>query len=106
MSDAWDNFVEEHPWAVEVATNYGTRLAELNGNLLNKWKKVLADLFEAESQDGITLKEEVEFKSPLNAALWDAWRMTSRDPEQYIGQWAREGVPLGMDLPVPSSGIY
>ena len=32
--------------------------------------------------------------------------MASHDPEQYIGQWAREGVPLGMDVEVPHSRIY
>lgn len=54
----------------------------------------------------MTPKEAVEFVSPLHAPLWDAWRVCSRDPEQFIGQWAREGVPLGMDMEIPESGIY
>ena len=29
----------------------------------------------------------------------------SRDPEQFLGQWARD-VPLGVDMEIPDSGIY
>ena len=52
------------------------------------------------------LEEKVEFKSPLRASMWDAWRFTSRDPEQCIGQWAREGVPFGMEQSIPDSNIF
>ena len=69
-------------------------------------KNRLESLLGVEPQDGVTLKEAVEFVSPLHAPLWDAWRVCSRDPEQFVGQWAREGVPLGMDMEIPESGIY
>ena len=35
-----------------------------------------------------------------------AWRVKARDPEQCIGQWAREGAMLGMDVEVQPSDIF
>ena len=45
-----------------------------------------------------------------------AWRLqcmapprsavSCRDPEQFIGQWAREGAPLGMEVAIPTCGIF
>lgn len=32
--------------------------------------------------------------------------MKARDSEEYLGQWAREGVPVGMDKNIPESGIF
>ena len=98
--------MEDHPKALDAEKEYGSKDAKLDENLLASWKARLEGLLEVRSSDGVTLKEEVEFRSPLSAPLWDAWRAASRDPEQFIGQWAREGVPLGMDMPVPDSGIF
>ena len=106
ISDAWAVFAGDHPEVLDAAKSYGSREAKIDVELLDAWRNRLQELLEVKPMDGIALKEQVEFASPLNAALWDAWRMASRDPEQYIGQWAREGVPLGMDMEVPASGIY
>ena len=87
---AMDRGRQRSTWSVEL----------LDAWLLDAWRNRLQELLEVKPMDGITLKEQVEFASPLNAALWDAWENASRDPEQYIGQWASEGVPLGMDMEV------
>ena len=56
---------------------------------------------------GGLLKERMEFVSPLHADLFDASSRQSRDPEEYIGQWAREGAPLGMERRIEGSkGIF
>ena len=89
-----------------AAIHYGSKEAKIDEATLAAWRDRLESLLGVEPQDGVTLKEAVEFVSPLHAPLWDAWRVCSRDPEQFIGQWAREGVPLGMDMEIPESAIY
>ena len=103
---AWLDFVSAHPGVLAAADAYGSREAKLDEALVGKWTDRLGDLLETQPSEGITLKEAVEFKSPLNPSMWDSWRMKARDPEQFIGQWAREGVPLGMDCNIPKSNIF
>ena len=61
---------------------------------------------EIQEQDGVTLQDNTEFKSPMRAAMWDAWWMKARDPKQFLGRWAREGAPLGIAKLIPDSGIF
>jgi hypothetical protein len=44
--------------------------------------------------------------SPIQADLCDALAKRAGDPECHIGTWAREGAPLGMDVPIPTCGIF
>ena len=60
----------------------------------------------AEAPAGFTVKENWEFRSPLNPELWDGWHRTTGDPENCIGMWAREGAPLGVDATIPTCGIF
>eukprot|EP00435_Cladocopium_sp_Y103_P072540 s106_g40.t1 len=106
IHEAWLEFLRKYPNALKAAKEYGSKDAELDELVLHKWRQRLETLLGVEEKDGITLKEALEFKSPLNADLWDAWRVCSRDPEQCIGQWAREGAPLGMDREIEYSGIF
>lgn len=52
------------------------------------------------------VKEDFEFSTPLNTKLMAAWIKGSGDPECHVVEWARKGVPLGMNLKVPSCGIF
>eukprot|EP00435_Cladocopium_sp_Y103_P022173 s2755_g5.t1 len=106
IHEAWLDFVTEHPEALKAAEDYGSKEAKLLEDVTHMWRQRLETLLDMKEPDGITLREEVEFKPPLHGSLWDAWRVASRDPEQFIGQWAREGVPLGMECEVPPSGIF
>ena len=45
--------------------------ALLDEALVEKWTQRLGDLLDVVAADGITLKEAMEFTSPLNADLWD-----------------------------------
>ena len=94
---AWLNFIAQQPQALEAAQEYGSKEAKLDEKVLGNWIERLGDLLEISSSDGITLKEAMEFPSPLNAQMWDAWRVKARDPEQCIGQWAGRG-PTGNGL--------
>lgn len=106
IHSAWSDFAAEHPRVLEAAQQYGSNEAKLDQTLISLWTERLESLLEMTTSDGVTLKEAVEFKSPLHADLWDAWRVKARDPEQCIGQWAREGAPLGMDVEVQPSDIF
>jgi hypothetical protein len=88
---AWMDFVTQNPEALSVAINYGSSEAKFDKDILSKWTERLGSLLEMEVQDGMTFKEEVEFRSPLHSGLWE--RVKSRDPDQCIDQWAREGAP-------------
>ena len=107
ISAAWLDFVKDHPKALDAGCDplWLEKEAKIDEATLAAWRDRLESLLGVEPQDGVTLKEAVEFVSPLHAPLWDAWRVCSRDPEQFIGQWAREGVPLGMDMEIPESAI-
>ena len=106
IDQAWRSFVTDFPQTIDLARDYGSREAKFDDKVLRNWTARLEGLLEVNEQEGITLKDNTEFRSPLNSFLWDAWRMKARDPEQYLGQWAREGVPLGMDQPIPDSTIF
>ena len=103
---AWMDFVTQNPEVLSAAINYGSSEAKFDKDILSKWTERLGSLLEMEVQDGITFKEEVEFRSPLRSGLWE--RVKSRDPEQCIDQWAREGAPLGMECEceVQESNIF
>ena len=107
MRKMWEIFAERFPEAREVGERYGSTEAKINPDILKFWKGELHVALRVPRSEGITLKENVEFRSPLNAELWDSWGREARDPEMFIGQWAREGAPLGMECRIDASkGIF
>ena len=109
MRAEWINFVKEHPDAVDVATNYGSDVAKFNLELVEKWQQKLGDLFKIKDvkSEGLILKDNLAFKSPLQADLWDAWGKVARDPDTSLPSFMRKGAPLGMNLEIPgSNGIF
>ena len=109
MRAEWINFVKEHPDAVDVATNYGSDVAKFNLELVEKWRRNLGSLFKVEDvkSEGLILKDNLAFRSPLQADLWDAWGKVARDPDTSLPNFMRKGAPLGMNVEIPSSnGIF
>ena len=106
IRNEWERFAMKYPQVKQVAADYGSKDAELIPEMVQRWQARLADLMEIKQRDGITLKTGFEFTSPLRDNMWDAWRQAARDPEQFIGQWVREGVPMGMEVPIPTCGIF
>ena len=72
IHSAWSDFAAEHPRVLEAAQQYGSNEAKLDQTLISLWTERLESLLEMTTSDGVTLKEAVEFKSPLHADLWDA----------------------------------
>ena len=91
----------------EVAEMYGTPEAKLL-EIRNEWRRRLMAVLGGEvARDGITLTNEKEYISPLYEPLWTAWQRASKDPDDGIPMFIREGVPLGMEEKIPTSnGIF
>ncbi len=108
MWKLWKEFVESHPECIDVARNYGKADNKFKDSLVEEWKKVLKDHFTKipEGDRQLTYRESYEFVSPLDADLWEQWQRESKDPDKDISEFARKGVPLGMELKIPPSGVF
>ena len=109
MRKAWHNMAVKNLKVLEVAKNYGSDGAELDEELVQLWRKQLGALFEVKepTNEGVVLKENTAFKSPLNEMLWNGWGRMARDPDTELVNFIRDGAPLGMAVEIPSSqGIF
>ena len=99
----WRHFVQRWPEALDTARDYGSKACSVLPECVEAWRKELMQLLRGKPSQ-VVLKEKIEFSSPLQANLWEAWQQASSDPEKYIAIWAREGAPLGMSSTIPPSG--
>ena len=103
----WVDFVKEYPEALVTAQLYGSPVCQPIEDVTEAWRKVLKEKMKThEIKSDMVMKENWEFTSPLQADMWDAWHKHSGDPEKYIGKWAREGCPLGMECEIQTCGIF
>ena len=86
ISAAWLDFVKDFPKALEAAIHYGSNEAKIDKTVMEAWLDRLESLLGVEPQDGVTLKEAVEFSSPLYAPLWDAWFQGPRTVLGAVGE--------------------
>lgn len=99
--------MQKYPEAMVTAQLYGSPVCKPIDVVTEEWRKVLRQRMEVEeTKQDLVMKENWEFVSPLQADLWDAWHKQSGDPEKYIGKWAREGCPLGMECEIQTCGIF
>ena len=105
LARLWRRFVRKHPEGLLAAKAYGGNSCRLDADLVEAWKNEMLELLHGRVEP-VNLKEKIEFKSPLQANLWEAWQKISAGPEKYIAEWARQGAPLGMSAEVPISGIF
>eukprot|EP00435_Cladocopium_sp_Y103_P032890 s2894_g8.t1 len=108
MREAWEEFVKAYPKVYDAARAYGTTKAQLDLEIRDAWRKRLLEVLGGDVEmEGITLRDEMEYVSPLCGPLWSAWQRASRDPDNAIPVFIRDGVPLGMEEKIPSSnGIF
>ncbi|CAL1167184.1 unnamed protein product [Cladocopium goreaui] len=104
---AWEEFMAERPGALTLGERYGSTEAQFDQVIAMEWQVRLSTLLGVKQRDGITLRDKLMFKSPLNVDLWRAWFKETGDPDYHVAEWAEEGVPLGMNVPIPpSNGVY
>lgn len=105
ISRAWRHFTEQNPKALDIAETYGGGNCEPDATIGEAWTRVSEKLLKAKEFDDVVMKEEFEFNTPLNTKLWAAWIKATGDPECHVVEWARKGVPLGMNCKIPTCGI-
>ena len=106
ISRAWSHFILKYPKALELAVEYGGENAEPDLEIAGEWQKHLGKILKVKEFEDIVMKEEYEFQTPLNTQMWAAWIRCSGDPERHVVDWARKGVPLGMEREIPTCGIF
>ena len=105
LRETWEKFQEDNFKVIQVARDYGTEWADLDSELVMKWEEKMAELLKAKSHEEMTSSSSrrLQYQSPLNARLWDAWQRAAKDPDNSIVEFVQHGVPLGMETPIPSS---
>ena len=105
---AWEKFWKENEdEACRLAEDYGTPEAKYDLGILTAWREKLLAVLGSEEEEGVRLKDNFMFKSPLRSNVWKAWINASGDPDTALKDWIEEGVPLGMNKPIPlSNGIF
>ena len=106
IQGAWNYFSEANPQTMETAERYGTKECELDPEVILKWKETLKTLLEAKEPPGVQLVDNREYKSKLDAELFESWIEKSADPDTCIPDWIRDGVPLGIECKIPVRGIF
>ena len=104
----WKEFVESHISALDVAVNYGRTDNMFEEGLVREWKQALMDNFAKipETNKTAVIRENYEYQSPLDADLWEAWVLESKDPDKDIPDFIRRGVPMGMEVKIPPSNVF
>ena len=103
---AWDRFVRSWRRAVETAEAYGTKECALDKEVVAAWKVELRRIFGAKGAAAVKLKTPNEYKTPVDVELFEAWQKRSGDPDVHVPTWLREGTPLGIELDIPTCGIF
>lgn len=109
IREEWENFYEARKTALsEFAQAYGTNEAQFDQYILEEWRERIREVLKCEPEaEGVTIRENFEFKSPLQKDLWSAWINATNDPDTAIKDWLIEGVPLGIAKEIPgSNGIF
>ena len=110
--DRWEDFAKRNPAALLVGKNYATNEAKLQEELVTMWTQEMDESmgdFELHKalEDECKLKENFEYTSPLNKDLWLKWRVVTKDPDNALYTFMKDGVPLGMEQRIPTSnGIF
>ena len=106
ISKLWDEFQESHPKVLEVARRYGKADNTFDEELVAEWRLALLDNFTKIQDKPMVVRENWEFTSPLQPDLWQAWGEEASDPDLCLHDFIRRGAPLGMEVPIPPSGVF
>ena len=103
---AWDRHCNRYPAATKVGESYGTPDCNLEKKMIERWKEELRKLTGARGEGSLKLKGKWTFTSPLEGNLFEAWGGRGGDPETEVHRWIRDGVPLGINCPIRTCGIF
>jgi hypothetical protein len=102
---AFDNLLLLYPSAVDVADTLGTEDAkEPDPNIIDEYRRLVREELGARTELKPATAEGTP--SPLQGTILQEWLRQAGDPETSIGDWVREGVPLGIDREIPCCGVF
>ena len=102
----WERFCKEHPQALEVAEAYGTKACTPVDGVRSEWQAELKRLLGTKGRPRVALRERWHYQSSLEWDLIGSWVDKAGDPDTDLGEWARDGVPRGINKPVTTRGIF
>ena len=73
---AWERHCMNNPKVLKVGEQYGSEDCKLEGHLVERWKEV------------------------------EAWCRRGGDPETEVHWWIKEGVPLGVNVPIKTCNVF
>ena len=101
----FEDFAKRRPEVLQIADNLGlTTYTGPTQALITDFRLELASLLGAthDPRPVVSLGKQ----SPLQPAIIDKWLLGAGDPEIHLGDWIRNGAPLGMAKPIPTCGIF
>eukprot|EP00435_Cladocopium_sp_Y103_P034006 s3229_g8.t1 len=106
LASLWSEFEESHPGVLNVAVRYGQLSNSLDPELLLLWRKALRENLGKTKEIPVMVKENWQFNTDLETELWEAWGEKAADPDGCLPDFMRRGVPLGMQVQLPPSGVF
>ena len=71
-----------------------------------EWKSKPKKLVGAQAPPSLSIKGRLEYKSPFDAEVLQAWAERGFDRETEVPKWIRNGAPLGIEEPIGTCGIF
>ena len=103
---AWERFSKTNPKALETASDYGTTDCTIDDRTLERWKGELRKVVGSRGKMAVQLRSKWAFTSPINHDIVEAWTQKAADPDTDVATWVRDGAPLGINLDIPTKGIF
>ena len=103
---AWQDFVVKNKKAVKTAETYGTEQCKLDPNVVGAWRAELRRQTESRGKQPAIQQERFTYRSPLVLDIIEAWIKKSKDPDLAVAKWIMEGVPLGINVPIETHGVF
>ncbi|OLQ12234.1 Clavaminate synthase-like protein [Symbiodinium microadriaticum] len=61
---------------------------------------------EVDKGEPIKLQGALEYKTPVDTSLLDAWVSAAGDPDTEVRHWLKHGALLGANLPIRTCGVF
>eukprot|EP00435_Cladocopium_sp_Y103_P075273 s22_g55.t1 len=103
---AWERLTRTNVVAMESAADYGTKDCQLCDRIIDQWRAELRKLVGSKGKLKANLKSRWTIRSPLQGDIVDAWTSRAADVDIDVGRWVAEGTPLGINLEIPTRGVF
>ena len=106
MWACWEEFARSNKQALLVAETYGTEACEFDLKMVGLWKAKLAELWDPPKKQGLNLKPNNIYYTPVDTEMIRGWQRKSGDPEKWVPYWLEVGAPLGIERSIQTAGIF